>query len=503
MDAKEIAGLESRLADFLSEFDDCFGRREPREHLATYVRGQLSDLPRKSLEPIALAADVPPRTLQRFLELVEWDEIRLRDKQQQIVARDHAAGDTIGIVDESGNPKKGQHTAAVKRQWCGNTGKVDNCVVSVHTGYVSGDFQCLLDSDLYLPKEWADDLPRRRAAHVPDDVVFRTKQEIALEQIRRCLGNGIRVAAWTFDEFYGRDGDFLNGLDALGQSYVAEVPRDFTGWVRVPRVLLRPTPWELKQPGKRRRFPRLAVTAARAGEVRHLLTRSAVFTQQKWRRFHIKDGQKGPIVWEVKHADFYRKHADGLPGPTHTLILARNALDPDEVKYFVANSAAGADVEKLKWLLHVAFSRFPIEHCFKQAKDELGMDHFEVRGWRSIHRHLYVSQLSHLFCSRQRRTLREKKGTARRVDRGTSSRRGLDLGSGAWPAQAGPIHSIPANVGPDRVSPATQPMGPGESSQENARSTHHQRDQDRRATLVPAGEAMTKRRCSTKRWRLR
>jgi SRSO17 transposase len=487
MDAKEIAGLESKLRRFLGEFDDCFGRSEPRQHLRTYVRGQLSDLPRKSLEPIALAADIPPRTLQRFLELVEWDEIRLRDKQQQIVARDHADPDAIGIVDETGNPKKGKHTAGVKRQWCGNTGKRDNCVVSVHTGYVSGDFQCLLDSDLYLPEEWAADRPRRRTAHIPDEVVFRTKQEIALEQIGRCLGNGIRVAAWTFDEFYGRDGGFLSGLDALGQSYVAEVPSDFHGWVRPPRVLLRPTAWELKQPGRRRRFPRLAVTASPPSEVRHLRHHSKVFTKQKWQRFHIKDGQKGPIVWEGKHADFYRKHADGLPGPTHTLIVARNALDHDEVKYFVANSAAGSDLEKLKRLLWIAFSRFPIEHCFKQAKDELGMDHFEVRGWRSIHRHLYVTQLSHLFCSRIRQMLREKNGRARRADRRTGSRRGLDLGDGPMPATVGSMDSLSEGVAADCVSARSQPSGTRRSSQEDARGPGRKRHQDRRIALVCAG----------------
>ena len=116
MDATEIAGLESELVEFLGEFDDCFGRSEPREHLRTYVSGQLSALQRKSVEPIALAADVPPRTLQRFLESIEWDEERLRDKSQQIVARDHADPDAIGVVDETGHPKKGIHTAGVKRQ---------------------------------------------------------------------------------------------------------------------------------------------------------------------------------------------------------------------------------------------------------------------------------------------------------------------------------------------------------------------------------------------------
>ncbi len=487
MDASEIAGLGSELMGFLAGFDDCFGRSEPHEHLRTYVSGQLSDLPRKSVEPIALSADVPPRTLQRFLESVEWDEVRLRDKLQRVVTRDHADSQAIGIIDETGHPKKGRHTAGVKRQWCGNTGKVDNCVVSVHTGYVVGDFQCLLDSDVYLPEEWADDLPRRRAAHIPDEVVFRTKQQIALNQIGRCLGNGIRVAAWTFDELYGRDGGFLSGLDALGQTYVAEVPSDFTGWVRAPRVLLRPTAWELRQPGKRRRFPRLATTAAPPSEVRHLLHRSKVFTKQKWQRFHIKDGQKGPIVWEVKHADFYRKHVDGLPGPTHTLIIARNVLDHDEVKYFVANVATGSDIEKLKWLLHVAFSRFPIEHCFKQAKNELGMDHFEVRGWRSIHRHLYVSQLSHLFCSRMRQALREKNDGARRADRRTGSPRGLDLGGGTVLAESVSMDSLSADIEMDLVSPRPQPFGTGESSQENAGDPGRKRHQHRRIALVPAG----------------
>ncbi|MGH6692406.1 MAG: IS701 family transposase, partial [Gammaproteobacteria bacterium] len=464
MDAREIAGMGTALTDFLAEFGDCFGRSEPREHLRTYVAGQLSDLPRKSVEPMALRARVPPRTLQRFLESVEWDEVRLRNRMQRIVARDHADPEAIGVIDETGNPKKGKRTAGVKRQWCGNTGKVDNCVVSVHTGYVAGDFQCLLDSDVYLPEEWAADAARRRAAHIPDDVVFRTKQEIALDQIARGLGNGVRVAAWTFDEFYGRDGAFLSGLDSLGQSYVAEVPSDFAGWVRLPRILVRPSAWELRQPGQLRRFPRLAVTAAPPSEVRRLRRHSTAFSGQRWRPFHSKDSQKGPIVWEVKHADFYRKHGDGLPGPTHTLLVARNVLDRKEVKYFVGNVAAGGDLEKLKWLLHVAFSRFPIEHTFRQAKDELGMDHFEVRGWRSIHRHLYVTQLSHLFCARMRRSLREKKGRARRggasgvdrrarrVDGRAGPRRGFDLGGGPVPAAALAMGSLSANGGTDRLS---------------------------------------------------
>ena len=155
MDVHQIKGMGRPLGKFLSEFEDCFGRSEPRGHLRTYVQGQLSNLLRKSVEPIALSAKVAPRTLQGFFSYLSWDEQHLRDRVQWIVARDHAHPQAIGVIDESGNPKKGKHTAGVQRQWCGNVGKTDNCVVGVHLGYVAGDFQCLLDSDLFLPKAWA------------------------------------------------------------------------------------------------------------------------------------------------------------------------------------------------------------------------------------------------------------------------------------------------------------------------------------------------------------
>jgi len=249
MDTDQIAHMGAELKRFLAEFDDCFVRSEPRAHLRTYVAGQLSDLPRKSIEPIALAAGTPPRTLQRFLESMAWDHERLRDRVQGIVVRDHAHPRAIGTIDESGYPKKGRNTAAVQRQWCGNTGKIDNCVVGVHLGYVAGDFHCLLDSDLYLPEGWANDWDRRRAAGIPDEVVYRKKTRIALDQVARALANGLRVEAWTFDEWYGRDGEFLEGLERLGQNYVGEVPSTLTGWLREPKILVRPTPEQTRKRG--------------------------------------------------------------------------------------------------------------------------------------------------------------------------------------------------------------------------------------------------------------
>jgi SRSO17 transposase len=468
MDITQIKGIGKELSAFLSQFDDCFSRSGSRQNLRAYVNGQLSDLPRKSIEPIALAANMPPRTLQCFLSILPWDHQRLRDKLQWNVADEHAHPSAIGVVDDSGNPKKGVHTPGVQRQWCGNTGKTDNCVVGVHIAYVAGDFQCLLDSDVYLPKDWANDPARRKKAGIPDDVVYRKKTDIALEQVSRSMQNGIRVFAWTFDEWYGRDGEFLDGLEARGQNYVGQVPSDFSGWLYEPEILVSPTALERYKRGPKRHFPRLARKALPASELRNLLAYSRVFQRQKWEKFHIKDSENGPIVWEVKHARFYRKQgSDKLPGPVHYLIVARNVLNPKEIKYFVSNMTPGSNGVTLEKLLWIAFSRFPIERCFEIGKRELGMDHFEVRGWTAIHRHFYISQLSFLFCARLHQKLREKKDRKFLFNRRTGSGSCLCVDQGTAAVVTRPKSALSADSRTDCVLSTTQPLCPDMSYERN------------------------------------
>ncbi len=401
MDVAKIQRVGRGLEAFLAEFSDCFGRCDTEAYLEVYVEGQNSDLQRKSAEPIALRAGVVPRSLQVFLGSANWDEQRMIDRVQEIVARDHSHPYAIGLIDETGSAKKGVHTACVQRQWNGNRGKVDNCVVSVHLGYTAKQFHSLLDGDLFLPESWANDWERRERAGIPEDVTHRSKPQIALAQIQRALRNGIRVAAWTFDEHYGQSYAFLDGLDALGQTYVAEVPCDFHGWALAPKILYRATPREMRKKGRKRRYPRLAKTAAKASEVRNLLHHSPSFTDQSWTPIHIKNGEKGPMVREIKVIEF-RMQRDGLPTRPHWLIAARNPGDPDVVKFFVSNASGGTPLE---WLVYVAYSRWPIEQCFKEEKDELGFDHFEVRGWRSIHRHMALTQVSHLYLNKMREQL--------------------------------------------------------------------------------------------------
>lgn len=401
MTLKEIKNLGRQLTSFLAMFAGCFASVNGRRLLYFYVCGQMaSNIQRKNCEAIAIAFSQPVRTLQRFLESIKWDEEQLRDQCQKVIARDHAHPQAIGTVDESGTAKSGSHTAAVGWQYNGHRGKVENCTVGVHLGYATPGFQVLLDSRLYLPEDWADDLERRKQNYIPDDIQFQTKPQIALELIEGALGNGIQVAAWTFDELYGRDSKFLDGLDELDQAFVAEIPSDTRLWTSKPKVIRKASRKRCGRPKKTPRVRRQPV----ACEVRNLVRYSPTFQRQSWQKYRVKDTEKGPEVWEVKWALVWRKAGSQLPSTRQTLIVARN-VRTGEVKYFLSNQVVGRGGVTLRWLLRVAFGRWTIEAIFREAKEELGMDHFEVRGWRCIHRHYYVTGLSHLFCSRLRQSL--------------------------------------------------------------------------------------------------
>ncbi len=218
----------------------------------------------------------------------------------------------------------------------------------------------------------------------------------------RARGNGIRVKAWTFDELYGRDGQFLDGLDERGEAFVGEVPPNFHVWLDQPVVLRKP-PKHHGKTGRRAKYPRLARRQAAPCEVQNLARYSPGFREQQAQKYRIKDTCHGPEIWEIRWHTCWRKtHQEGrLVSRQGTLLVARNVLT-DETKYFFSNRVPGRDGWRLRDLLRVAFGRCQVEACFREVKEELGWDHFECRGWRCIHRHLYVTILSGLFCARVR-----------------------------------------------------------------------------------------------------
>lgn len=383
MIVQQIRALAPRLSSYLNEFADCFRTSETRRHLHEYVQGQLSNLLRKSVEPMAQLIGVPVRTLQEFLSLSRWDHDRLRDTVQRIVARDHGEPQAIGIVDESGHPKKGNKTACVHRDYCGASGKVDNCVMGVHLCYASfdGKFRAMLDSDLFLPETGWDD-ERRKKAGIPESLVYRGKHMIALEQLRQAAANGVHLGWIVSDIWYGEKPVFIQGLEELGLRFVLEIPRNLMGWIRPP-----------------------ASVETKRGEVQNLVRWSRPMVDQEWIDLHIKDTGMGAMVWEARCAPFWIKRGDRVAGP-YWLIAARERLHQETMKYFLSNASAGVPLEVL---MHVGFSRWPVERCLQDEKSKLGLSQFEVRKYDGVLRHLRITQVSHLFLARQTQRLAEKK----------------------------------------------------------------------------------------------
>lgn len=376
MDVATLRSIRTELDEFLTKFEGCFKSEASKRYHRVYVEGQLGPLQRKSCEPIALDAGVPPRNLQQFLGLYNWSEDAMGRTVRHVVRDEHGHPEAIGVLDETGMAKKGNNTVGIQRQYCGSTGKVDNCVVSVHLDYVAPDFHTLVDGDLYVSQGWLEDPARCEAVGVPKDLVFRTKWQIGLDLIARTLRDGVPIRWITADEHYGQVPEFLNGVAAHGLFYVIEVPRHVQGW----------TPNGLRLGRKITRADQLWW---RGGPT--------------WTTYAIKDTTKGDLVWRVRES-VYIPSWD--PTKRLRLVVAEDVLT-GELKYFLSN----APVETaLPSLLTVAFSRWHVERSFEDAKQEIGLDHFEVRGYRSVQRHLAVSMTSLLFLSRVSRRLRGEKG---------------------------------------------------------------------------------------------
>jgi len=275
-------------------------------------------------------------------------------------------------------------------------------VVGQHLLYTDNDprnpYSCVLASDLYLPQSWAFDRAsggeRCREAGIPDELTYRPKWKIAIEQVAEAIGNGVRFEFLTFDEDYGSVNAFWFELDKLGQRGVGEVRRNFTGWV------VKPSCRSLRAEHAPRRVDRL-------------VRGSPTFRDQPWKTMKIKDGTRGPVVWEYKsarvHLVGHDDHAPGRPAiPTdrrYWLIVAHNPRT-QEVKYFVSNAAADASIEDM---LRAAFARWHVEKWFERAKQACGFGAFEVRTYTSLIRHWLCASLAMLFLAEQTQRLRGKK----------------------------------------------------------------------------------------------
>ncbi len=392
MTPEQVAALGPAFAAYLRDFDPCLLQARTREHLQTYCRGLLSDLPRKSVEPIALAAGTAVRTLQEFLRDHVWDQAQARDRLQRRLARrppPETADDLgrVGLIDETGKVKKGTKTPGVQRQWCGEVGKTENCLVTVHLGLVWGRFKALVDADLYLPRAWGEDRDRCRQAGIPDDLVYRAKWRIALEQLDRAAANGLHFDWLTFDEGYGSRPAFLADLDRRpGMCYVGEVPRSFRCLTVRPAGRTPKGGWKGKRVDNLARF-------------------SSALNRQEWQGVTLARLTLADQVWDVRAGQVYLLRQGRPTERTYWLIVARNETT-GAVKYFVSNAPPDTSVEKL---LRVAFRRWNVEHAFRVSKTEIGFGHFEGRHYVALMRHLILCLLVMGFVAEQTDRLRGEK----------------------------------------------------------------------------------------------
>ncbi len=511
----EVAALAEELAAYHAHFAPFFTRSEQRAWAEVYLRGLLvADLPRKNTEAMALrllgagdGAEARVRALQQFIGEGGWDDDAILAEHRRLVDESLGEADGVLIVDESAIAKRGGHSAGAARQWCGSTGKTDLCQVGVFLGYASRKGYTLLDRRLYLPKEWfnADHRERWTACRIPDETPLVSKAELASRMVEAAVAGGLRAGWLTCDEWYGRDSAFLDRVAGAGLSYLAEVGKNTRIW-----PLIDPATGEPQAPPQTWTPPRNASGKGRT-PVRVRLqpdgppslrvdVLAAQLPATAWRRYRVLEGARGPLV-----ADFAALRAvavrDGLPGPEVWIVLRRPLVESGEqpdLKYFLANAPVSTP---LATLVRVSGLRWPIESCFEEGKEEVGLDHYELRFWRGWQHHMTMVILAHHFLVRLRLHLEQRGGAP------TAADRRADVGPGGLcgrvatvqpapgapaPASARPIAAASALAAPRRPAPPSTRPGPGPRARRL-----HPAPQSRRLPLPPQTHPPTPYRAGT------
>lgn len=398
---EEVAHLARELVAYHRQFRGLFYRKEQRRWALKYLQGLLLPNANKCVERLALS--VPGghvRNMQKFLGAGLWDDRAILGKHAELVAESLGEHDGALIVDGSEFPKKGKYSAGVMRQYCGATGKIDNCQAGVFLAYASVRGHTLLDRRLYLPQEWFAQGARARwqRCDIPADTPFRTKPQLAWEMIEQVAAQGVVPFSWVlFDETFGDNPQFLEHLEQAQLTYLAEVPVSTRVWLERP--LTRIAPWKGNgRPPSRQRIAPGAQPSLRLDQLAAQLPRSA------WRTHLVKQGEKGPIKarFALVRAVAVRQR---LPGPELWVMLRRSLGESAELKVYLSNAPAQTPRREL---IHMSGGRWPIETCFEEAKGNLGMASYQTRSWLGWHHHLTLVMLAHHFLVRL--ALQHKKG---------------------------------------------------------------------------------------------
>lgn len=352
-----VAGLD----DLFARVAGRFGRVEPRRQARAYLTGLLAPVERKNGWQLAEAAgDVTPDKMQRLLNAARWDPDAVRNDLRGYVVEQLGDPGGVLIVDETGFVKQGNRSAGVQRQYSGTAGRVENCQLAVFCAYATARGRALIDRELYLPKSWTDDRPRMDDAGVPGDYEFATKPVLATRMLSRALDAGAPAAWVTADEAYGHDSKFRRFLGQRGVGYVVAIPRS------------------------------QAIHTGSGTSRADTLVEGAF--EQAWKRLSAGEGSKGQRLYDWAMATLPGHH--DRHDKSRWLLARRSLTDPNDLAFYLCS---GPDDTTIDTLVRIAGARWAIEECFKHAKGETGLDHYQVRRYDGWYRHITLSMLAYAY----------------------------------------------------------------------------------------------------------
>ena len=398
------SGQQKRFVAYLDSLAQTAGHADRVDPLKSYCTGLLLPGERKSVEP--MAARLAPHNVQRMHQSLHhvvadapWsDETLLRQVRDYVLPAMEKNGSVIAwIIDDTGFPKKGTHSVGVARQYCGQTGKTDNCQVAVSLSVATWNSSLPIAWRLYLPESWTQAKARCQEAGIPKDIQFQTKPEMALEQIRQAIADGVPEGVVLADPAYGNNSEFRQGITALGRLYMVGIESSTKLWPPGQQPLPAPKYAGRGQPPRRlRRNGQHAPVTAK--ELAMNLPANA------WKRIRWRAGTRHPLrsrfaALRVRPA--HRDYNRTAPHQEEWLLIEWPRSEAEPTKYWISTWSTQA---KLRDLVSLAKQRWIIERDYEELKQELGLGHFEGRGWRGFHHHatLCIAAYGFLVAERNR-----------------------------------------------------------------------------------------------------
>lgn len=407
MTSKQLKGVQGRLEEFLEDLIEPLGRSERRHWAGVYVQGLLLDGTRKSVQPMAARiAGADEQALNQFLNQSPWSEAAIQRRLAERLSEE-AHEPVYWMVDETSFPKAGGHSVGAARQYCGTLGKIANCQVAVSLHWRQARMSYPMSWRLYLPKAWCEDGARRTLARIPPDTVYRTKTDLALELVEQAIAWDAPRGAVLADSFYGNDFSFRAALREQHLDYAVAVEPTTVVWSEDPNLV--PVAASGKT-GRPRQYSRLVDLPAAIS----LEKLARQLPKKAWRMVTWRIGTKGPQRSRFALIGVWAAHkwlAQAHPPRVREWLLVEWP-DPSvaPADYWMLWRAHRDEPPALLRAVRTARDRWPIEQDYRELKEELGLDHFEGRGWPGWHHHVTLVTLACAFLRSEQ--LRVKKNFA-------------------------------------------------------------------------------------------